>query len=103
MADSHSRRLQITIRYFAAARAAAGLTEEILPVVPADADGPDDPAGRLTSVGAVVALIAERHGPALTRVLPRCSYLLDEVAVHGPATPVRDGQVLDVLPPFAGG
>jgi molybdopterin converting factor small subunit len=36
-------------------------------------------------------------------VLPRCSYLLDEVAVHGPATPVRDGQVLDVLPPFAGG
>ena len=100
MADSDTRRLQVTIRYFAAARAAAGLPEETLPVA---ASEPDDPAGHLTSVGAVVALIAERHGSALTRVLPRCSYLLDEVAVHGPATPVRDGQVLDVLPPFAGG
>ena len=25
------------------------------------------------------------------------------VVLNGPATPVRDGQVLDVLPPFAGG
>ena len=90
----------VTVRYFAAARAAAGVPEETLPV-PAGFDAGDKP-DPLTTVGAVVAAVRERH-PDLVRVLPRCSYLLDEVAVHGPATPVRDGQVLDVLPPFAGG
>ena len=45
----------------------------------------------------------DRHGAGAGQVLHRCSYLLDEVAVHGTRHPVRDGQVLDVLPPFAGG
>jgi molybdopterin synthase sulfur carrier subunit len=93
----------VTVRYFAAARAAAGVTEETVPVPGAvqtvDAGGKPDP---VTSVGAVVAAVGRRH-PGLTTVLPRCSFLLDEIAVHGPATVVRDGQVLDVLPPFAGG
>jgi molybdopterin converting factor small subunit len=35
--------------------------------------------------------------------MQRCSFLLDEVAVHGLDTVVHDGQLLDVLPPFAGG
>ena len=41
----------------------------------------------------------------LFRSLPRCSYLLDEVAAKriDLATPVRPGARLDVLPPFAGG
>jgi molybdopterin converting factor small subunit len=85
----------VTVRYFAAARAAAGVTEETVSV---PAGGPD----LMTCVGVVVATAGERH-PELSRVLPRCSFLLDEVAVHGPATAVQDGQVLDVLPPFAGG
>lgn len=89
----------VTVRYFAAARAAAGVTEETVSVAAgAGAGGP----GVLTSVGVVVATAGERH-PDLIRVLPRCSFLLDEVAVHGPDTPVRGGQVIDVLPPFAGG
>lgn len=90
----------VTVRYFAAARAAAGVPEETLPV-PATFDAADKPEP-LTSVGAVIAAVAGRH-PDLTRVLPRCSFLLDEVAVHGPVTAVRGGQALDVLPPFAGG
>ena len=90
----------VTVRYFAAARAAAGVAEETLPV-PAGFDAVDKP-DRMTSIGAVLAVAGDRH-PALTTVLPRCSFLLDEVAVHGAATVVRDGQVLDVLPPFAGG
>ena len=90
----------VTVRYFAAARAAAGLTEETLPV-PAESDAAGKPDAA-TSVGSVLVAIGERH-PGLTAVLPRCSFLLDEIAVHGPATVVRDGQVLDVLPPFAGG
>lgn len=93
------RTVAVTVRYFAAARAAAGVTQETVPVPAGWA-----PAGRdaLTSVGAVIVAAGERR-PELTRVLPRCSYLLDEIAVHGPDTPVRAGQVLDVLPPFAGG
>ncbi len=101
MAEPTARTVAVTVRYFAAARAAAGVTEEVLPVrASPEIDGKPDAT---TTVGAVIAVIADRHGTGLARVLPRCSYLLDEVAVHGPSTPVRDGQVIDVLPPFAGG
>ena len=85
------RSVTVTVRYFGAARAAAGGQQEQLVVA---GDG---------SVRMVLDAAADRHGPGLARVLLRCSYLLDEVAVHGELTPVRDGQVLDVLPPFAGG
>lgn len=77
------------VRYFAAARAAAGVTEETVPV-------PDG-----ASVAAIADLLVARH-PALATVLTRCSYLLDEVAVRDLNTPVS-GTMLDVLPPFAGG
>jgi hypothetical protein len=55
------------------------------------------------TVAMVLAEASERHGAGLHQVLLRCSYLLDETAVHGGDTVVRHGQVLDVLPPFAGG
>jgi molybdopterin converting factor small subunit len=92
--------LLVTVRYFGAARSAAGVVEETVPVPASTVAEKND---RMGTVGTVVAVIADRHGAELSRVLPRCSYLLDEVAVHGPSTRVRAGQVLDVLPPFAGG
>jgi molybdopterin synthase sulfur carrier subunit len=96
----------VTVRYWAAARAAAGVAEERLTLTgPADlstADIGGVPSGEVT-VGTVLAEASDLHGPGLARVLQRCSFLLDEVAVHGVHTVVRDGQVLDVLPPFAGG
>lgn len=103
---TRTRTAAVTVRYFAAARAAAGVTEETL-AVPAgspaiDTDTDTDTGAGATTVGAVVATAIARR-PGLARVLPRCSFLLDEVAVHGPDTAVRPGQVLDVLPPFAGG
>ena len=61
------------------------------------------PVPAQSTVGEVLDVAVDRHGPGLARVLERCSFLLDEVAVHGRQTPVRDGQVLDILPPFAGG
>ncbi len=85
----------VTIRYFAAARAAAGTPEETIPLVPSGGTGP--------TVGDVLDAAVDRHGAQLQRVLQRCSYLLDEVAVHGRETPVTSGQAVDVLPPFAGG
>jgi molybdopterin converting factor small subunit len=86
--------LTVVVRYFAAARAAAAVAEEKV-TVPAPA-----------TVADVLRAAADTHGARLEQVLARCSYLLDEVAVHaarsGTAV-VVDGSVLDVLPPFAGG
>ena len=106
----------VTVRYFAAARAAAGVSEERLTVPgPVDLSVSDVgsvpaggvPAGGVPAGGVTVAVVlaeaSDRHGPELARVLQRCSFLLDEVAVHGLDTVVHDGQLLDVLPPFAGG
>ena len=80
-----------TIRYFAAARAAAGTAQEHITI------------GGTPTIALLLAAAVDRHGPELARVLPRCSYLLDAVAVHDTDARVSDGQVLDVLPPFAGG
>ncbi|MCV7189008.1 MoaD/ThiS family protein [Mycolicibacterium thermoresistibile] len=82
--------VELTVRYFAAARAAAGVDEQTVRV----------PAG------ATVQELADqlaRGSAELSRVLPRCSYLCDGVAVRDTAQPLHPGQTVDVLPPFAGG
>jgi molybdopterin converting factor small subunit len=82
--------VEVTVRFFAAARAAAGAESDLLSVRP----------------GATVADIVSElccRSDELARVLQRCSYLCDGVAVRNQATEVRSGQTLDVLPPFAGG
>ena len=45
----------------------------------------------------------EQDHPGFAAVRPRCSYLVDEVAVHGQDVQVGGGSRVDVLPPFAGG
>ena len=82
--------LTITVRYFAAARAAAGIETETLSV----------PAG--TTINDVVGELAGR-GAELAKVLARCSYLLDGVAVRDKNVVLETRETLDVLPPFAGG
>jgi sulfur-carrier protein len=81
----------ITVRYFAAARAAAGIEADKVQVSSA------------ATVADLLDAVRAEHGPELTRVLARCSYLLDEVAVRDHDAPVADATNLDVLPPFAGG
>ncbi|UKA55879.1 MoaD/ThiS family protein [Arthrobacter sp. FW305-BF8] len=88
----------MNVRYFAAARAAAGMDEErfelpagstvesLLAAV-LDVDRPEPPAGT----------------PPLDRILARSSFLLNEVAVRDRTTVLAAGDVVDVLPPFAGG
>jgi molybdopterin converting factor small subunit len=77
-----------TVRYFAAARAAAGVPEETV--------GGQTLADCLASVSA-------RHGTELTRVLAACSYLVDGLAAGDHGKRLTDDAVIDVLPPFAGG
>ena len=80
----------ITVRYFAAARAAAGSDSEQLTVRSG------------ATVGELVDTLGGRSGE-LARVLDRCSFLCDGVAVRDQAQPLRAGNTIDVLPPFAGG
>ncbi len=82
--------ISVTLRYFAAASAAAGTEQEVLEIHSG------------ASVRDVVDALAERNAE-LSRVLARCSYLLDGVAVRDLDGTLVTGQTLDVLPPFAGG
>jgi molybdopterin converting factor small subunit len=78
------------VRYFAAARAAAGSDSEQLSVRSG------------ATVGELVDGLGDRS-QELARVLSRCSYLCDGVAVRDQAQPLQAGNTIDVLPPFAGG
>ena len=79
------------IRYWAAAKAAAGLAEEPF-------------EGELLSE--VLAAAVARHGTGLGEVVQRSSFLVDGTPV-GRRDPsgvrLPDGAVVEVLPPFAGG
>ncbi|OCB29005.1 molybdopterin synthase sulfur carrier subunit [Mycobacterium malmoense] len=82
--------IQVTVRYFAAARAAVGADSETLVLRPG------------TTVAELVERLAIR-GSRLATVLSRCSYLCDGVAVRDETASLRTGNTIDVLPPFAGG
>ena len=82
-----STRAQVNVRYFAAAADAAGLEEENLPAV--------------STVGELRALLIERYGDAMTRVLASGSFLVDGVVCRDDSRTL--GARVDVLPPFAGG
>jgi molybdopterin converting factor small subunit len=77
---------EVTIRYFAAARAAAGEST-------ATADA--------ASIRELIAAVSTDR-PELARVLNICTFLLDGERAD-PATPLHPGAQIDALPPFAGG
>lgn len=83
-------RVPVTVRYFAAARAAAGADSEIITVRPG------------ATLAELVGYLADRD-VRLATALSRCSYLCDGVAVRDDSTVLRAGDIIDVLPPFAGG
>lgn len=80
--------MDVTVRYFAGARAAAGVAEE-----PATA----------RTLGELRAQLAAVHGERLERVLTACSFLVNGVAAREESLPLPAGGTVDVLPPFAGG
>ena len=75
------------IRYWAGARAAAGVGEE-----PFDAP----------TLGAVLDRAAAAHGPELERVFRVASFLVGGLRTSR-ETELADGDEVEVLPPFAGG
>jgi sulfur-carrier protein len=82
---------EVTVRFWAAAREAAGVTEERYP------------AG---SLSAVLDAAGDRHGERLTAILSCASFLVDGDPVgkrDRAAIALGSGAVVEVLPPFAGG
>ena len=78
----------VTVRYFAGARAAAGVDTETH-----DAATLEELLSRLVAA----------HGERLERVLTACSFLVDGTSTRDRALQLSPGAVVDVLPPFAGG
>jgi molybdopterin converting factor small subunit len=86
----------VTVRYWAAARAAAGVEAETVPV----GDG--------ATLADVLAELRVRHGARsrLADVLAVCSVLVGDRPVGSRApedVPVWPGETVEMLPPFAGG
>jgi molybdopterin converting factor small subunit len=85
--------MTVTVRFWAGAKAAAGVAEESYQ--------------NTADLAALLALVRDRHaGGSLPGVLLRCSYLVDEVSPGSrdhTVVALRDGSVVEVLPPFAGG
>jgi molybdopterin converting factor small subunit len=78
----------LEVRYFAGARAAAGLSSERIAA---------------SSLDELLASLAERHGERLTMVLKAASFLVNGLACHDRKAALPPGATVDVLPPFAGG
>ena len=86
----------ITVRYWAAARAAAGVECDVLP------------APEATTLADVLAAVRARHAdrPRMSDVVAVCSVLVGDRPV-GSTDPrdvvLRSGDTVELLPPFAGG
>ncbi len=83
----------VTVRYWAAAKQAAGVAEEDLPAA---------------TLAEALAAVRVRHAvsPEFAAVLSRSSFLIDGQQLRGKAAEgvsLWDGAVIEVLPPFAGG
>jgi sulfur-carrier protein len=84
---------KVTIRYWAAAKEAAGVPEEVLEAV--------------SLADALNAALARRTSASrLREIIARSSFLVDADPVGRAAKEsimLDDGAVIEVLPPFAGG
>jgi molybdopterin synthase sulfur carrier subunit len=78
----------VRVRYYAGARAAAGISEES--------------ASAATLAELRTELLA-RHPPRFATVLAACAFLIDGQAATNDATELIAGATVEVLPPFAGG
>ncbi|WP_370544887.1 MoaD/ThiS family protein [Frigoribacterium sp. VKM Ac-2530] len=85
-----------TLRFFAAARAAVGRDEQVVEV----------PDGESATIGRLLTEVRPVEGTSAADwrdVLLRCSFLVDGVTTRDREQVVADGDVVDVMPPFAGG
>ncbi len=80
--------MTITVRFFAAASAAAGTEEAQYPA---------------STLQEFIDTALDKYGEPMAKLIPSCSFLLDGVAMNDRSAALPAGSTLDVLPPFAGG
>lgn len=80
--------MSVTVRYFAGARAVAGVDTE---------------TREAASLDELVGQIVDAHGARLEKVLTACSFLVDGTQTRDRSLALAPGTTVDVLPPFAGG
>lgn len=88
----------MVVHYFAAARSAAGREEEHV-----ELPGDRTLASLIREIAAVTRAEPPLGTPPLAQILSRSSFLLNGVSARDLSTALHSGDVLDVLPPFAGG
>ncbi|TFB83771.1 MoaD/ThiS family protein [Cryobacterium algoricola] len=76
------------IRFFAAAAEAAGTETTTVDVA---------------SIGELRTFLSDRHGAEFAKILSRCSLLVNGTRAADDAVPLAGTDIVDVLPPFAGG
>lgn len=84
----------VTLRYWAAARAAAGRESDLVEI------------GSAASLADLLVQARDRHDAQFARVLASCSVLVEDrpVGTADPtAVPITAGATVEFLPPFAGG
>jgi molybdopterin synthase sulfur carrier subunit len=79
---------RVVVRYFAAARDAAGVAEDSV---------------EAETIHACMSAIEAAHGPELKRVMKVCTLLVDGLRARDLDRPLVGDIEIDVLPPFAGG
>lgn len=80
-----------TVRYWAAARAAAGTSSDVV---------------EAATLADALGQLRDRYGERLTAVLSVCAFVVDGDPVGArdhAAVPLAGAELVDVLPPFAGG
>jgi len=83
----------VTVRYWAAARHAAGVAEETL-------------SATTLAEALAEATAKHKHAPEFQAVLARSSFLVDGEQAgrrERETVTLNDGAIIEVLPPFAGG
>lgn len=91
------------IRFFAAAAAATGVEEQRVDLATLAGTAPFTLADLSELLVASFPTSASSHTPPLAEILTRCSFLLNEVSTRDLSLALSPGDVVDVLPPFAGG
>ncbi|MGO4384800.1 MoaD/ThiS family protein [Specibacter sp. RAF43] len=93
----------MNVRFFAAAAAATGVEEQQVDLQDVTRSGPFTLADLSVLLEETFPVSASASTPPLSELLTRCSYLLNEVAARDLTVALKPGDVVDVLPPFAGG
>ena len=91
------------VRFFAAAAAATGVEEQAVDLASLSCPSAFTLEDLSKLLVETFPVSASPSTPPLSELLTRCSFLVNEVSQRNLAVALSPGDVVDVLPPFAGG